>query len=79
MLMFYFLVCSNNKNVINEIKILRKARVMKIYSGVIDNILELHMRKNNEEGFIIPDFESYVKDLVANNMLDGRSNKFDLG
>lgn len=78
MLMFYFLACSNNKAVVNEIKTLHKARVMKIYSGVIDDLLELQMRKNNEEGFLMPDFEAYIKDLVENNKLDGRSNKFDL-
>ena len=78
MLMFYFLACSNNKAVVNEIKTLRKTRVMKIYSGVIDDLLELQMRKNNEQGFLIPDFEAYIKDLVENNKLDGRSNKFDL-
>lgn len=78
MLMFYFLVRSENKAVTKEIKVLRKARVMKIYSGVIDNLLELHMRKNNENGFVLPDFETYIKYLVDHNKLDGRSNKFDL-
>ena len=78
MLMFYTLVCSDNKEATKEIKVLRKARVMKIYSGVIDNVLELHMRKNNEEGFVLPDFDSYIKYLVDNHKLDGRSNKFDL-
>lgn len=78
MLMFYFLACSKNKNVTNEIKMLRKARVMKIYSAVIDNLLELHMRKNNEENFSFPDFEEYIETLVTNHCLQGRSNKFDL-
>lgn len=78
MLMFYFLARSEDEAVINEIKILRKARVMKIYSGVIDNVLELHMRKNNEQDFVFPDFDSYIKELGDNNKLDGRSNKFDL-
>lgn len=78
MLMFYFLVCSKNKNVSSEIKSLRKARVMKIYSGVIDNVLELHMRKNNEKDFSLPDFNTYIEELAKNNNLDGRSNKFDL-
>ena len=78
MLMFYHLVCSENETVTSEIKKLRKARVMKIYSGVIDNILELHIRKNNETGFLLPDFDTYIGDLVKNNKLDGRSNKFDL-
>lgn len=78
MLMFYFLVCSDSETVTNEIKVLRKARVMKIYSGVIDDLLELHMRKNNEKGFVLPDFEAYIQDLVDNKKLDGRSNKFDL-
>lgn len=78
MLLFYYLVCSENKMVTNEIKTLRKARVMKIYSGVIDNLLELHMRKNNEKDFLLPDFDTYIEDLVKNNKLDGRSNKFDL-
>ena len=78
MLMFYYLVCSNNETVTDEIKTLRKARVMKIYSGVIDNMLELHIRKNNEQGFLLPDFDTYIEELVKNNKLDGRSNKFDL-
>lgn len=78
MLMFYHLVCSENEAVTSELKKLRKARVMKIYSGVIDNILKLHIRKNNESGFLLPDFDAYIGDLVKNNKLDGRSNKFDL-
>jgi hypothetical protein len=78
MLLFYSLVCSDNEAVTKEIKALRKARVMKIYSGVIDNLLELHIRKNNEEGFVLPDFETYIKYLADHNKLDGRSNKFDL-
>ncbi len=78
MLMFYYLVCSNDNNVAAELKLLRKARVMKIYSAVIDNLLELIMRKNNEENFSPPDFERYIGTLVKNNCLQGRSNKFDL-
>ena len=78
MLMFYFLACSKNKNVMNEIKTLRKARVMKIYSAVIDNLLELHIRKNNEENFSFPDFDEYIETLVNNHCLEGRSNKFDI-
>jgi hypothetical protein len=78
MLLFYFLVQSDTKSVTKEIKTLRKARVMKIYSGVIDNLLELHIRKNNEKGFILPDFETYIDYLAEHNKLDGRSNKFDL-
>lgn len=78
MLIFYTLVCSDSKTVTKEIKSLRKARVMKIYSDVIDNLLELHIRKNNEKDFVLPDFDSYIKYLVDHNMLDGRSNKFDL-
>ena len=78
MLMFYHLVCSNDKAVAAELKLLRKARVMKIYSAVIDNLLELIMRKNNEENFSPPDFELYIETLVKNNCLQGRSNKFDL-
>lgn len=78
MLMFYHLVYSENETITGEIKKLRKARVMKIYSGVIDNILELHIRKNNETGFLLPDFDTYIRDLVKNNKLDGRRNKFDL-
>lgn len=78
MLMFHHLAYSNEKNVINDIKGLRKARVMKIYSGVIDNLLELHLRKKNEKDFLLPTFDAYVESLVKNNKLDGRSNKFDL-
>jgi hypothetical protein len=78
MLMFYFLACSKDKNVTNEIKTLRKARIMKIYSAVIDNLLELHIRKNNEENFLFPDFDEYIATLVDNHCLEGRSNKFDL-
>ena len=78
MLMFYHLVCSSENDVSAELKLLRKARVMKIYSAVIDNLLELKMRKNNEENFSMPDFELYIETLVKNNCLQGRSNKFDL-
>ena len=78
MLLFYFLACSSDKDVANEIKTLRRARVMKIYSGVIDNLLELHIRKNNEENFSLPGFDVYIETLVKDNCLQGRSNKFDL-
>lgn len=78
MLLFYSLACSSDKDVANKIKALRKARVMRIYSGVIDNLLEIHIRKNNEESFTLPDFDIYIETLVKNNCLQGRSNKFDL-
>ncbi len=51
---------------------------MKIYSGVIDNLLKLHIRKNNEEDFTLPNFDEYLEILVKDNCLQGRSNKFDL-
>ena len=78
MLMFYHLACSNETDAVDEIKSLRKARVMKIYSPVIDNLLALHLRKKNEEDFVLPSFDFYIKDLAENNCLQGRSNKFDL-
>lgn len=78
MLLFYYLACSNDKDADNDIKTLRKARVLKIYSGVIDNLLELHIRKNNEQNYVVPGFEGYIKILVQDNCLQGRSNKFDL-
>jgi len=77
-LMFYFLVCSEDAEVINELKLLRKARVMKIYSAVIDNLFEIHIRKKNDSKFELPDFNEYIKTLINNNCLQGRSNKFDL-
>jgi len=78
MLMFYHLACSTENDVASEIKSLRKARVMKIYSDVISNLLELHQRKINDDGFLFPDFDSYIEALANNNSLQGRSNKFDL-
>ncbi len=78
MVLFYYLACSKDKGAGNEIKILRKARVMKIYSGVIDNLLKLHIQKNNEHGFTVPNFDEYLEILVKENCLQGRSNKFDL-
>jgi len=78
MVLFYYLACSKDKNAGDEIKILRKARVMKIYSGVIDNLLNLHIRKNNDQSFIMPNFDEYLEILVKDNCLQGRSNKFDL-
>ena len=78
MLMFYYLLCLDDNDVEAELALLRKARVMKIYSAVIDNLLELKMRKNNEKNFSIPDFERYIETLAKNNCLQGRSNKFDL-
>ena len=78
MLMFYFLASSKEECVVNEIKSLRKARVMKIYSAVIDNLLELQMRRLNSVEFSLPDFNEYIEILVSKNCLQGRSNKFDL-
>ena len=78
MMLFYNLACSTDENVAVDIKTLRKARVMKIYSDVIDNLLELHFRKNNKQGFVVPNFDKYLEKLVQDNCLQGRSNKFDL-
>lgn len=78
MLMFYQLVLLDDENAVDEIKSLRKARVMKIYSAVIDNLLELIMRKNNSDDFILPSFDEYIEVLIQNDCLQGRSNKFDL-
>ena len=78
MVLFYYLACSKEKDAGNKIKTLRKARVMKIYSGVIDKLLELHVRKNNEQNFILPNFDEYIATLAKDNCLQGRSNKFDL-
>lgn len=78
MLLFYYLVCSNDGDIVNELKSLRKARVMKIYSAVIDNLLEILVKKENDKMFLLPDFNEYIETLVNNNCLQGRSNKFDL-
>lgn len=78
MLMFYFLACSEDKNILNEIKLLQKARTMKIYSSVLDNLIEIQTLKNNDPDFNLPHFDTYLKNLVNNNKLQGRSNKFDL-
>lgn len=78
MLMFYHLACSDDTNVVNEIKSLRKARVMKIYADVIDHLLSLIMHKNNSDNFSFPDFNEYIEELMEKNCLHGRSNKFDL-
>ena len=76
MLLFYHLACSDDKDVVNEIKLLRKARTLKIYSAVIDDLLELQARKNKEDKFSLPDFNCYVENLIKYNRLEGRSNKF---
>ena len=78
MLMFYYLVRLEDNDVERELKLLRKARVMKIYSAVIDNLIELKIRKNNEKSFSMPDFDLYIETLINDNCLQGRSNKFDL-
>ena len=72
MLMFYFLASSKEEGVVKEIKSLRKARVMKIYSAVIDNLLELQMRRINSEEFLFPDFNEYIETLVNNNCRKNR-------
>jgi len=78
MLLFYHLAQLKGEDILVEVKSLRKARVMKIYSAVIDNLLEIHMRRKNESDFSLPDFNTYIKTLVDNGCLQGRSNKFDL-
>ena len=78
MLMFYYLASVTDVNAVNEIKLLRKARVMKIYSAVIDDLLELRIRNHNAGNFNIPSFDDYIENLVDKNCLQGRSNKFDL-
>lgn len=78
MKLFYLLVLSDNEDVTDAIKWLRKARVMKIYAGVIDDLLEIQIRKKNEQNYSVPDFDSYIDNLAKNNNLDGRTTKFDL-
>lgn len=78
LLMFYFLLSTDDANAINDIKTLRKARVMKIYSAVIDNLLEIRMRQNNSNNFSLPNFDKYIEDLMSAKCLHSRSNKFDL-
>ena len=78
LLMFHFLVLTNDENAIDEIKSLRKARVMKIYSAVIDNILELRMRERSSINDSLPNFDEYIGMLINEKCLHSRSNKFDL-
>ena len=77
MSLFYHLAVSGEDNIQSQIKSLRKTRVMKIYAGVMDNLLELQMRKNNEEDFVFPGFDEYIKHLVEQDRLQGKSNRFD--
>ena len=78
MLLFYALACSKSENVTHELKTLRKVRVMKIYSGVIDYLLEMQLRKTNEAAFAMPDFDAFLASLFENDLLQGKSNRFDL-
>lgn len=78
MLLFYKLACSRNQTVQHELKTLRKVRVMKIYSGVIDYLLDLHLRKNSDTTFVMPDYETFIANLYADDLLHGKSNRFDL-
>lgn len=78
MKLFYALACFETSDVQTALRWLRKARVMKIYSGVLDSIHEIHMRKGNDKSFTCPEFDEYVAILIAENKLAGRSNRFDL-
>lgn len=78
MKLFYALACFDTSDVQAALRWLRKARVMKIYSGVLDSIHEIHMRKGNDRNFACPEFDEYVDALIAANKLSGRSNRFDL-
>lgn len=78
MQLFYHLACTNDIKVESEIKSLRKVRVMKVYSAVIDNLLELRARKKNSESFSFPSFNEYIALLIENNCLQSRTLKFDL-
>ena len=78
MLLFYHLADLNDINAEKEIKSLRKVRVMKIYSAVIDNLIELRACQKDSEGFSFPSFDEYISLLIENNCLQSRSNKFDL-
>ena len=78
LLMFYYLLCTDDERADSEIKLLRKARVMKIYSAVIDHVLKLRIQKRNKDGFSLPDFDSYIEILIEGKLLQSRSNKFDL-
>lgn len=78
MQMFYHLAASSESDVVTELKSLRKARVMKIYSDVIDNLLDLKLEENTTNDFTLPRFEEYLDSLEKNECLHGRSNKFDI-
>ena len=78
LLMFYFLVTTNDVDAIDEIKMLRKARVMKIYSAVINNLLELREGQKYNESSPVLSFEDYIEKLISEKCLHSRSNKFDL-
>jgi hypothetical protein len=78
MLLFYKLACSESQGVQLELKALRKVRVMKIYSGVINYLQDLHLRKINDGSFVMPDYERFIANLYADDLLHGKSNRFDL-
>ena len=78
LLMFHFLVSTKDTDANNEIKSLRKARVMKIYSDVIDDLLKLRIRQQNSAECSIPSFDEYVDVLIKKKYLHSKSNKFDI-
>lgn len=77
MKLFYHLACSKNSEAGNVVKNLRKARVMKIYAGVLDSVTDMQLKHNNDSAYHCPDFETYVSQLASEDKLEGRKNKFD--
>ncbi len=76
--LFYALLLSDSPDVAMHVKALRNARVMKIYAAVIDDLLTLLTRRQNQDGFVLPDFDSYIGNLVEQDCLQGRKDKFGL-
>lgn len=75
--LFYLLASDTDREAQAALKWLRKARVMKICSGILKYIEGMH-RGAGKPGYRVPRYPDFVEKLVEKDLLQGRSNRYDV-
>ena len=78
MRLFHHLAVTDSEDVTDALRLLRKARVLKIYNGVIDYVGTLQKQKQAATVKAVPEFDEFIEYLKQHDKLSGRSNRFDL-
>ncbi len=75
--LFYLLASDHGKEAQAALKWLRKARVMKICSGIL-KYLEVMHRDARKSTDTMPTYAQFVEKLLERDLLQGRSNRYDI-